>query len=153
MTPIEKEKLINLLPHKGRMFLLDRAVDVDYEGYSIKTQVDVTENSMFYDKALGGVPSYVIFEYMAQSISAFSGIANSRKGLPPKVGVILSIAGFTTTIPVLKAGTTITVLVCQKDIVDRVFSFDCTAYIGDTMVSSGKLTVMEVDDLRELGIR
>jgi hypothetical protein len=54
---------------------------------------------------------------------------------------------------VLKAGTTITVLVCQKDIVDRVFSFDCTAYIGDEMVSSGKLTVMEVDDLRELGIR
>ena len=144
MTPIEKEKLINLLPHKGRMFLLDGAVDVDYERYSIKTQVDVTENSMFYDEALGGIPTYVTFEYMAQSISAFSGIANSRKGLPPKVGVILSIAGFTTTVPVLKAGTTVTVLVCQQDIVDRVFSFDCTAYIEDAMVASGRLTVMDM---------
>ena len=152
MTPIEKDELINLLPHKGRMFLLDRAVDVDCDKYSIKTQVDVTESSMFYDEALGGIPSYVTFEYMAQSISALSGIDNRRRGLPPKVGVILSVSEFKSFIPVLKAGTTVTVLDCQQDIVDRVFSFNCTAYIGDTLVASGKLTVMEVDDLKELGI-
>ena len=152
MTPIEKDKLIDLLPHKGRMFLLDRAVDVDFDKYTIKTQVNISEQSMFYDEASGGVPSYVTFEYMAQSISALSGIANARRGLPPKVGVILSVSDFKTFIPALKAGTTVTVLDCQQDIVDRVFSFNCTAYIGDTLVSSGKLTVMEVDDLRELGI-
>ncbi len=150
--PIEKNELINLLPHKGRMFLLDRAVDVNFEEYSIKTQVDVTEQSMFFDKALGGIPSYVTFEYMAQSISALSGIDNRRRGLPPKVGVILSVSDFKTTVPVIKAGTTVTVLDCQQDIVDRVFSFNCTAYIGDILISSGKLTVMEVDDLKELGI-
>ena len=152
MTPIEKNELINLLPHKGRMFLLDRAVAVDFEKYSIKTQVDVTEQSMFYDETLGGIPSYVTFEYMAQSISALSGIDNRRRGLPPKVGVILSVSDFKTAVPVLKAGTTVTVLDIQQDIVDKVFSFSCTAYIGDTPVSSGKLTVMEVDDLKELGI-
>ena len=152
MTPIEKNELVNLLPHKGRMFLLDRAVDVDFEKYSIKTQVDVTEQSMFYDETLGGIPSYVTFEYMAQSISALSGIDNRRRGLPPKVGVILSVSDFKTAVPVLKAGTTVTVLDVQQDIVDKVFSFSCTAYNGDTPVSSGKLTVMEVDDLKELGI-
>ena len=152
MTPIEKDELINLLPHKGRMFLLDRAVDVDCDKYSITTQVDVTESSMFYDEALDGIPSYVTFEYMAQSISALSGIDNRRRGLPPKVGVILSVSEFKSFIPVLKVGTTVTVLDCQQDIVDRVFSFNCTAYIGETLVASGKLTVMEVDDLRELGI-
>ena len=152
MTPIEKNELVNLLPHKGRMFLLDRAVDVDFEKYSIKTQVDVTEQSMFYDETLGGIPSYVTFEYMAQSISALSGIDNRRRGLPPKVGVILSVSDFKTAVPVLKAGTTVTVLDIQQDIVDKAFSFSCTAYIGDTPVSSGKLTVMEVDDLKELGI-
>ena len=152
MTPIEKNELVNLLPHKGRMFLLDRAVDVDFDEYSIKTQVDVTEQSMFYDETLGGIPSYVTFEYMAQSISALSGIDNRRRGLPPKVGVILSVSDFKTAVPVLKAGTTVTVLDVQQDIVDKVFSFSCTAYIGDTSVSSGKLTVMEVDDLKELGI-
>ena len=152
MTPIEKNELVNLLPHEGRMFLLDRAVDVDFDEYSIKTQVDVTEQSMFYDETLGGIPSYVTFEYMAQSISALSGIDNRRRGLPPKVGVILSVSDFKTAVPVLKAGTTVTVLDVQQDIVDKVFSFSCTAYIGDTPVSSGKLTVMEVDDLKELGI-
>lgn len=152
MTPIDKNELINLLPHKGRMFLLDRAVDVDFDEYSITTQVDVTEQSMFYDETLGGIPSYVTFEYMAQSISALSGIDNRRRGLPPKVGVILSVSDFKTAVPVLKAGTTVTVLDVQQDIVDKVFSFSCTAYIGDTLVSSGKLTVMEVDDLKELGI-
>ncbi len=152
MTPIEKNELINLLPHKGRMFLLDRAVDVDFDKYSIKTQVDVTEQSMFYDEALGGIPSYVTFEYMAQSISALSGIDNRRRGKPPKVGVILSVSDFKTFIPVIKAGTTVTILDCQQDIVDKVFSFDCSAYAGDALISSGRLTVMEVDDLRELGI-
>ncbi|MBQ3712824.1 MAG: thioester dehydrase [Spirochaetia bacterium] len=152
MIPIEKDELINLLPHKGRMFLLDRAVDVDYENYSIKTQVDVTENSMFYDKSLGGIPSYITFEYMAQSISALSGFANRRKGLPPKVGVILSVSDFKTFVPVLKAGTTGTIADYHQDVVDRVFSFDCKAYVGDTLVSSGKLTVMDIDDLSELGI-
>ena len=150
--PIEKNELIELLPHKGKMFLLDRAVDVDFDNYSIKTQVDVKEHSMFYDEALGGIPSYVVFEYMAQSISALSGIDNRRRGKPPKVGVILSVSDFKSFIPVLKAGTTVTVLDCQQDIVDKVFSFNCTAYIGETLVASGKLTVMEVDDLRELGI-
>ena len=150
--PIEKNELINLLPHKGRMFLLDRAVDVDFEKYSIRTQVDVSDQSMFYDEKLGGIPSYVTFEYMAQSISALSGIDNRRQGKPPKVGVILSVSDFKTAVPVLKAGTTVTILDCQQDIVDRVFSFDCSAYVGETLVSSGKLTVMEVDDLRELGI-
>lgn len=152
MTPIEKKELINRLPHKGKMFLLDRAVNIDYDQYSIETQVDVTPQSMFYDEAMGGIPSYVSFEYMAQSISALSGIANSLKDLPPRVGVILSVSDFKTNIPVLKAGTTVTINVCQQDLVDRVFSFNCTAHIGDTLVSSGKLTVMEVDDLRELGI-
>ena len=152
MIHIERESLINLLPHKGRMFLLDRAVSVDCQEQSIQTQVDVTENSMFYDADMGGIPSYVTFEYMAQSISALSGIDNSRKGLPPRVGVILSVSGFSTSVPVLKAGTTVSVSVRQQDIVDRVFSFICSAYAGDTLVSTGKLTVMEIDDLKKLGI-
>ena len=153
MTPIEKDELITLLPHKGRMFLLNRVVEVDCDAYSIKTQVDVTAESMFYDEALGGIPSYVAFEYMAQSISALSGIDGRRKGLPPKVGVILSVSDFRTVVPVLAKGAVVTVSVCQQDIVDKVFSFNCAAYIGNTVVASGKLTVMEVDDLQELGIR
>ena len=152
MKIIEKDELIKLLPHKGRMFLLDRAVDVDFENYSIKIQVDVTENSMFYDESLGGIPSYVTFEYMAQGISALSGLSNKRKGLPPKVGVILSVSDFKTFVPVLKAGTTVTIADYHQDVVDRVFSFSCNAYVGDTLVASGKLTVMDIDDLSELGI-
>ena len=152
MKIIEKDELIKLLPHKGRMFLLDRAVDIDFENYSIKIQVDVTENSMFYDEALGGIPSYVAFEYMAQGISALSGLSNKRKGLPPKVGVILSVSDFKTFVPVLKAGATVTIADYHQDVVDRVFSFSCNAYVGDTLVASGKLTVMDIDDLSELGI-
>lgn len=152
MKTIEKDELINLLPHKGRMFLLDRAIDVDYDDYSIKTQVDVTENSMFYDEALGGIPTYITFEYMAQSISALSGFANRRKGLPPKIGVILSVSDFKTFVPVLKVGSTVTVADYHQDAVDRVFTFNCTAHVGDTLVASGRLTVMDIDDLSELGI-
>ena len=84
MKTIEKDELINLLPHKGRMFLLDRAVDVDYEDYSIKTQVDVTKNSMFYDEGLGGIPSYITFELPYQdSFMLYSGLLSA--GVPAPV--------------------------------------------------------------------
>lgn len=149
---IEKDELISLLPHKGKMFLLDRTLACDSREYSIETQVDVMENSMFFDSVLGGIPSYVTFEYMAQSISALSGLVNREHNLPPRVGVILSVSEFKTYKPILSLGSKVNVTVVQQDKVDKVFSFSCSASVDGKIIANGKLTVMEVEDLKELGI-
>jgi len=149
---IEKDELINLLPHKGKMFLLSRVMSYDCKEYSIETQVDVMETSMFFDSVIGGVPSYVVFEYMAQSISAISGLVNRDHNLPPRVGVILSVSEFKTLEPVLRLGSKVNITVKQQDKVDRFFSFNCHADVDGKLVASGKLTVMEIEDLKELGI-
>ncbi|MCQ2604070.1 MAG: hypothetical protein MJ215_03390 [Spirochaetia bacterium] len=152
MSVIGKERLISLLPHKGKMFLLDRVMDFDPEDYILHSQVDVTENSMFFDMPLHGIPSYVCFEYMAQSISALSGLVAETMRQAPKIGVILSVSDLRTEKPILDDGSTVDIHIKKTDIVDSVFSFTCSAFCDGKRIAEGKLTVMEVDNLNVLGI-
>lgn len=65
-----KESVCELVPHKGKMFLLDRVRNYDLKKHTITTEIDITRNNMFYEEDLGGVPVWVAFEFMAQSVSA-----------------------------------------------------------------------------------
>ena len=65
-----KELVSELVPHKGKMFLLDRVRDYDLKENSITTEIDISRDNLFYEEELGGVPVWVAFEYMAQSVSA-----------------------------------------------------------------------------------
>ena len=98
-----------LVPHKGKMFLLDRIRDYDLQKISVTTEIDITRDNLFYEEELGGVPVWVAFEYMAQSVSALSGIYGRSKGEKPKTGFILSVNGFKAEVPVFKKGETVVV--------------------------------------------
>jgi predicted hotdog family 3-hydroxylacyl-ACP dehydratase len=95
-----KEATSELVPHKGKMLLLDRVQNYSLEDVNITTEIDISRNSLFYEDDLGGIPAWVAFEYMAQSISALSGIYGRTKGDKPKVGFIMSVSGFKADIPV-----------------------------------------------------
>ena len=79
-----RDEIATLVPHKGKMLLLDRIQGFDLQEITITTQVDISADCMFYSEELGGVPSYVAFEYMAQSISALSGKIGALKGVSVK---------------------------------------------------------------------
>ena len=83
-----KEATSELVPHKGKMLLLDRVQNYSLEDVNITTEIDISRNSLFYEDDLDGIPAWVAFEYMAQSISALSGIYGRTKGDKPKVGFI-----------------------------------------------------------------
>ena len=112
-----------LVPHAGKMLLLDRGIRHDSNEVSIETEVDINESCMFYRDDRQGVPSYVAFEYMAQSISALSGVYGRTHGQKPREGFIMSVSN------------------CKLAV-----TFDGAVYVGDTLAVSASLCTVEVDD-------
>lgn len=141
-----KEATSELVPHKGKMLLLDRVQNYSLEDVNITTEIDISRNSLFYEDDLGGIPAWVAFEYMAQSISALSGIYGRTKGDKPKVGFIMSVSGFKAGIPVFKDGETVVVTVHETVRMDKAVTFDGVAKVGDKIAVTATLNTVEVDD-------
>jgi predicted hotdog family 3-hydroxylacyl-ACP dehydratase len=141
-----KELTCELVPHKGKMFLLNRVQSYSLESVCITTEIDITRDDLFYEEELGGVPAWVAFEYMAQSISALSGIYGRSRGEKPKVGFIMSVNSFKANIPVFKVGETVVVTVRQTIRMDMAVTFDGTAKVGDSLAVSATLNTVEVAD-------
>ena len=65
---IEKDLLVELLPHKGKMFLLSRVTQHDVEKLTVTVETDINEDFIFYEKESNAIPSWCSFEIMAQAI-------------------------------------------------------------------------------------
>ena len=141
-----KEATSELVPHKGKMLLLDRVQNYSLEDVNITTEIDISRNSLFYEDDLDGIPAWVAFEYMAQSISALSGIYGRTKGDKPKVGFIMSVSGFKADIPVFKDGETVVVTVHETVRMDKAVTFDGVAKVGYKIAVTATLNTVEVDD-------
>ena len=141
-----KDLVSELVPHKGKMFLLDRVRDYNLKENSITTEIDITRDNLFYEEELGGVPVWVAFEFMAQSVSALSGICGRSKGEKPKTGFIMSVSAFNANIPVFKVGEKVVVNVVEKIRTDNAVSFEGTATVNGMLAATAKLNTVEVDD-------
>ena len=143
---IEKEEPANIIPHRGKMLLLSRIKGYDLEERTLSAECDITENCLFYDPVNGGVPSWVAFEFIAQAISALSGIWTRKMGEKPKIGFILSISSMKSLISFFKAGSTVEIKVKESGRMDLVYNFDGEAHINGKKVLEGKITVMDETD-------
>jgi predicted hotdog family 3-hydroxylacyl-ACP dehydratase len=150
---IESGELINLVPHKGKMFLLSRVMSFDCKTRRLESEYDITEGCLFYDRELEGVPSWVGFECMAQSISALSGLEGRSRGEPPKFGFILSVSELEIKIPFFKKGSTVAIEVDEETMVDNVYSFRCRASAEGKPAVEARLTVMEADECTAENLR
>ena len=147
---IEKEELTALLPHRGKMFLLSRVVEYDTGKRNLVAEYDVTQDCLFYDPVLGGVPAWVSFEFMAQSISAMSGLAGKENGRSPTSGFVLSLSGMEVKQPVFRIGNTVRICVRQDGCLGTVYAFNGIASIAGENAGQeavcAKLTVMDAED-------
>ena len=140
---IEHEELASLVPHSGKMFIIDRILDANAKEWTVKSETKITEKFMFYDKSVGGAPNYACFEIIAQTISALTGLYARENHLPPNMGFVLTVSNLHFDFDTVKNGETVKIRAIREAVVDNVFSFSAEVFIGDKKSGSGKLTVME----------
>lgn len=141
-----RESIEQLVPHSGKMLLLDRIKSYDLQGLQIDTEVDIQENSMFYDTDIKGIPTWVGFEYMAQSISALSGIYGKLNGQKPKLGFIMSINNYKAETPFFPEGATLSIHVQQVMRMDMAVTFDGYIQINNQKIATATLNTVEVEN-------
>jgi predicted hotdog family 3-hydroxylacyl-ACP dehydratase len=106
----------------------------------------VTPDCVFFDPAIGGVPSWVGFEFIAQAISVLTGIRNRELGIKPRIGFILSIPYMKIEIPLFKPGSRVEIRVKQNDATDLIYTFEGEVFLEDKKAIEGKLMVMEINE-------
>ena len=143
---IEKEELLNIIPHKGKMMMLDRIKKYCIREKSIEAEYKITEDCLFYNEKEEGVPSWVGFEFIAQAISAFIGIREREKGIPPNEGYILGISQMNISLTFLKKNSIITINSKEIESMYPVYIFQGEIFLNGQEVLSGKITVMEAVD-------
>jgi len=141
---IEHDELSALVPHKGKMFIIDRISDSNPNAWTIESQTKITRNFMFYDEKLDAAPNYACFEIIAQTISALTGLYARENGLPPNMGFILSVSNLHFEFDSIKEGQVVTARAKREATVDNVYSFTAELLLDGNPAGSGKLTVMEV---------
>ena len=142
---IEHEELHSILPHRNKMLLLSRIIDYNLEGRTVEAEYDATENCLFYDAAAKGIPAWVGFEFIAQAISALSGIADKARGIPPKFGFILAVSQLQMTLPFFEAGSIITIRIKETENMYPVYVFEGEIFLEGKKVLEGRVTVLELD--------
>ena len=147
MTQIARPELDQYVPHKGRIFLLDRVVGRGQDEAWLESEVDIHSGCLFFDPERQGVPAWVAFEYMAQSIAALSGfVAKETNGAEPKIGFILAVRDFVAQQAYFPSGTTISIRVKQIFKDGNLVSFDCLLRSGPNQLVSSVINAIEVDE-------
>ncbi len=129
-----------LLPHGGKMMLLDHVLTYDDE--SMSAQVTVRGDGLFGDDT--GIPAWVGIEYMAQTVAAHGGLMCRLVGKPLNPGFLLGTRRYHCNVSRLTAGAVLTVTV-KRLIQDQGLGvFDCRVD-GDGVEISAKLSVYQPD--------
>ena len=130
----------DIVPHRGDLSLLDRVVS----GSAVELICELTvRDDGLFDEG-GEVSAMLGIEYMAQAVSAFSGL--QRGGRDIKIGLLLGTRKFQTNVSSFACGTTLQVVV--RPVVqgkDSVVVFDCTV-TGPGIEQTASLKAYEPED-------
>ncbi|MEI8649751.1 hypothetical protein P4S73_20700 [Paraglaciecola sp. Hal342] len=96
--------LSDYVPHTGDMSLLDHIIDYG-QGW-LHASVLITEHSIFIEDQ--GVSATVGIEYLAQAVAAYSGSKPRALGEKPKLGFLLGIRRYESSIDYFPIGSRIT---------------------------------------------
>ena len=144
---IAKLPIVDLLPHRPPMLLLDEACGM--EGDCFKTRVRITSESPFCTG--GEVPAWVGLEYMAQTVAAYSGVMGLAKGGSVRVGMLLGTREYVAETAAFTAGQELEVL-ARLDIFQEhgVGSMDCFIRAADGKVlAKAQIAVIDLPDLKQ----
>lgn len=118
----------DLVPHKDGMLLIDRIVAA--EGETVRSETTIRSDCIFFQRGRG-VPAYVGFEFMAQTISAYDGLKRRASGKPPAIGFLLGCRKYSAAKPFFADGETLIVEAVSLLGEEGMASFDCRILGGD----------------------
>ena len=98
--------IATLLPHAGRMILLDGITGAD--DTAIEAAIGVRPDNPFFEPRQG-VAAHIAIEWMAQACGAFVGLEARRQNQPVRVGFLLGTRNFKATRPWFCPGESLTV--------------------------------------------
>lgn len=98
--------ITELVPHAEGMLLLDRVVAA--EGERVRSETTIRADNIFFQRGRG-VPAYVGFELMAQTISAYDGLKRRANGKKPAIGLLLGCRKYTVARPFFVEGERLTI--------------------------------------------
>lgn len=111
-----------VLPHSGRMILLDAVLDVGDTW--ARAGVGIGEDSMFFEPGRG-VPGWVGLEYMAQTIALIFGVQSKRAGEDIRVGMLLGTRRYEVAVDHFPLGLALQVSVSEEWQDGTMAVFDC----------------------------
>jgi len=130
--------IAELIPHSGRMILLDRILDYDEQSLSAELIVR--------DAGLPGndktVPAWAGIEYMAQAVAAYAGIKSKQSGEPIKLGFLLGTRRYTSNVDSFNVGSVLIIQVRNIIQDEKLGVFDCKIY-GTGIEISANLNVYQ----------
>jgi predicted hotdog family 3-hydroxylacyl-ACP dehydratase len=144
--PLERNfEMTELLPYEGRMLLLDAIIDAGPE--HVTCAVAIHRDTMFCD-GVNGVPSWVGLEYMAQTVSTYSGVDKARAGVRPTIGLLLGSRRYQTEVPYFAIGSRLSVhadLLLRDD--SDLVAFSCTIAAGERVLARGDVKAYRPKDV------
>jgi predicted hotdog family 3-hydroxylacyl-ACP dehydratase len=111
-------------PHRAPMLLIDTMLDA--VGDTARSETVIRRDNIFFRVGLG-VPGYVGFEFMAQTINAFDGWRRIERGKTPTIGFLLGCRSYKCALAFFEEGarfvTEVTSLLKNPE--DEMVSFNC----------------------------
>ena len=152
---IDENEIAEYLPHRGKMLLLSRITDYDMDKRIITGEYDITKDCIFYEKDAGGIPSWVSFELMAQTVCALTGIAHKLFGRKILPGMILSVTAFKTDSEWLKAGKTVRMRMVEDfcDEESALYNYTGELFVvgeDEKPAVKAKISAIEIESLEKL---
>lgn len=130
-----------LVKHKNELLLLDRVVAA--EGDTVRSETTIRANNVFCVPGRG-VPSYVGFELMAQTISAADGLDRRGRGEEPVMGFLLGCRKYTASRPFFANGETVTT---EAKALIGLSSYDCKIFdVQGEVLASASINVFRPED-------
>ena len=138
MTKWQDFQVAELVPHAGKMMLLNRVVE--FEPEIMVAEVIAGSGGLFAES--GTVPAWVGIEYMAQTVAALGGMKRRLAGKPITLGFLLGTRRYECNVDNFPVGTVLTVSVRRIMQDQGLGVFDCQM-TGEGISASAKLNVYQ----------
>ena len=108
------------------MILIDDIKEINIDERYLVAEVVISEDKIFFDKSINGVPYLSGIEYMAQTIGCYAFYRAQRT--EPKLGFLLGTRSYKNNIEKFENGKTYSIKVSEIYGDTELVSFDCLIY-------------------------